>query len=536
MMGYLQELQIDQFPRITKNITPSYCFDDCIATFATSMGIDYELVYLDALMMWFDSGKIHEGLGKSIINDYDITVSFEKYTNIGTNKYSGDYDYYFNDIIEKMHSGSAICISILGYYCPWDWRYQEIKDGAHAFFITEYDEINDLYTCLDPYYDKKDICLPGENIRNGFQSFREFFLTKNTKCFPRMTLLRDVLTDINFRQTIDSFKGLGEGIKNNFQLNIEIEEFDEENDYAIDEIHGKMFLNQELKEMVHNCVRFSVLLSKFAEWYPVYEQEFLTTGIEMKIIAEKWEMIRFQLLKMLFASNYQKVSESICRRIYILVDEEKELIQKILNIVNRKNEVKTINQSDVYNSGANEYIDLDKYFNNKGISTPNSQIADFNGIGEYVLEQSLKTISSDFKLPDYKSINYDNISCMQQIISVENVDYYTEVLLLGCSEWGSYKDYFIIIYDDDTFDKILVELYDWTPNSLDDLEYLELVQCEKTIFGEIVEENITEKCFIYILSRRINAQKKVKAVKLPECENMHIFALTLKLTKSELNL
>lgn len=528
MKRYLQELRINRFPRITKNVTPSYCFDDCISTYATSMGVDYELVYLDVLMMRFDRSKMHEGLGNSIINDFDINVSFKKYTNIGTNRCFGDYDYHFNDIIEKLRSGISICISILGYYCPWDWRYREIKEGAHAFFITDYDEINDLFTCLDPYYEKKDVLLHGENIRNGFQSFREFFIVNDVKVYPSLKLLMNVLADIISRNVIDSFKCLGEGIKENFQLNKEIEDFNEEYDYSIDEIHGKMYLNQKLKEIVHNCVRFSVVLRKYAEWFPMHAQEFLQTADEMKIISEKWEMIRYQLLKMLFASNYQKISESICRRIFILVDEEKDLIEKVMHIANSKNELRTIGQGAVYRSGAIEYIDITSYFNNKGVSSQESQLADFNGIGEFILEHSFENISSDFKLPDYKMNCYDNISCMQQVVNIEHVDYYTEVLLLGCSEWGTYKDYFTIIHEDNTQEKILVELYDWTPNLLDEFECLELVQCMKTTLGETGKENIAEKCFIYILSRRINAQKKVKAVKFPECENMHVFALSLK--------
>lgn len=526
------DMKIRQVPRLSGNAAASFCFDDCIATFASHVGIDYERMYFLALENGFSNDQ-SKGIGSSFITSFDICESLEKFTGIKTTKYSTYFNSDLTRIIELLNQNIPICVTMKGFNCPWDWRFNEIDTGAHALFLVQYDETKKAFKCLDPYYNKTNVYLSEDDLRKGYISFRTFSVDHNYPYVEPLNLLDDSLEGLVNGIYLTSLKDLSEKIKQNFDIAREIKNFEHIDTYSIDEIHENIYLNQSLKIMVHNMFRFSILLYKFDEWYPKHEGAFSRLADEMKVISEKWEMIRFMLLKMVFAKDFQKISEGLSRRINSIADDQMLLIQEIIKVIQQRPlPVKNKDYTEV-EFGEIISLNLEEYFNNIGIGKRNelNDKADFNGIGEYIIHESLpkeswlSSLDTKFSISCSKRGAFDNISCARQVINIEN-NYYVQFSVLGCSEWGDFKEYFKIIYMDDSYERVLVELNDWTPVVLDRESSTECIECEKSIVDENDLIDFTEPCYLYINHYILSTDKMIKRIELPECENMHIFALS----------
>lgn len=278
------------------------------------------------------------------------------------------------------------------------------------------------------------------------------------------------------------------------------------------------------------------LISTFTPFFDVIEKVFFA-AFQQQDIYNKY--IKFK-------DTYQKSRNSILSILYKNaiknknIDEEKK--NALINDINTlDNQLKmfveelynnNITSKQLYTINKYVFVDLDEHLNNKGFNefSADDINADLTGKGEFFIcsnipqEQIWEVNDMKFKFPLISQGLYDNVSCERQLVSIPE-GYYNSILILGCGEWGSQIQDIELIYENQEIDKLTIALPDWAYSPT----YGGLVAWSgpaaiRTSNG-IKLHNFTASLFIrkYLLKHN----KKLIGFKLPDCPNMHIFAIAL---------
>ncbi|WP_455717873.1 hypothetical protein [Anaerosporobacter sp.] len=528
-------LKVKKLPRLLGSVTPSFCLDDCLATYAATVDVEYEFAYMDALRTVYSSNKSKAvGIGKSI--DFNILVeeNLANYVGIKREKLSMDANEGLKQIQQEFDRNVAFQFTILGFECPWDWRYQVIEAGAHSLYVSRWDEERQELECVDPYYDRQQVFLPYENYVKGFQYLTKITYEPCEKYNPEQ-VLKEKLQHLLEGGQIATLKEMAEDINVDFNLELEIDQYDENEFFDMNEIQNRIHINSAMKELSHNRVRFAVMLKKLARKDSDKRESLEKLADDALYLAEKWDSVRMMLIKKVFARKTSNIAEYLSKKMKDVVEQEEAYIQKVIRVLEgKKNKLK---ESEVSTKGEDKgeihFANLKAFFNNEGIGQYGSKTADFNNSGEYFINDKFPSGNkvfckdTEFSLAQKQEGKADNIACSKQVISIEP-GYYTKISFLGCSEWGNYKEDVGITYEDGTRESYRIELSDWMPN-------LEFGQPQNIAFtsekavvlmnGKLVD---TEECNIYIAQIHTKVNKRIANITLPECINMHIFAITLK--------
>ncbi len=98
--------------------------------------------------------------------------------------------------------------------------------------------------------------------------------------------------------------------------------------------------------------------------------------------------------------------------------------------------------------------------------------------------------------------------------------------MLGSGEWGCPFEALTVHYDDMDFERIAVKMTDW--------------EATKPMFGELraytgrcaKKENgvihpLKHEVSIYAYHFELSKRKKIRFIELPDCPNLHVFALSV---------
>lgn len=186
-----------------------------------------------------------------------------------------------------------------------------------------------------------------------------------------------------------------------------------------------------------------------------------------------------------------------------------------------------------------EIIDLSSYFNNDGISyNTNRTDGDLDGHGvTYPAEElpesnSILTLHGiDLLFPDKSDGAKNNLTLEEQTIPVL-VNKYSDIYILGASEWGSFEEEIILQYADGAWEKVLLGLTNRCPASGRLLfGEKEAIICTGRHTPDTYEQNskASPKFGIWLQVLRANPRNELKAIKFGDNLCMHIFAMTLRL-------
>lgn len=169
-------------------------------------------------------------------------------------------------------------------------------------------------------------------------------------------------------------------------------------------------------------------------------------------------------------------------------------------------------------------LDLNKQFNHKFLYEKEVLNSEIGLDGTYVLKEEL----NDIDCFNISGNELDNIFCENQILRINN--YVDKLNVLGFSYWGSTNEYFEIIYQDETIEKVRIPFIDWVMKS--SINY-------RTIswYGENIKtvKQVTSKGLLkhtvnfHHSITKLNSKKMIKEIKLPDNFLIHIFAITLEI-------
>lgn len=187
-----------------------------------------------------------------------------------------------------------------------------------------------------------------------------------------------------------------------------------------------------------------------------------------------------------------------------------------------------------------QIIDLSPYFNNDGISYAlNRADGGFDTWGsctypaEELPESNLKFICQgvEFLFPDKSDGQNNNLALEKQNIKVPAKSY--EVInILGASEEGHFEEEITLEYSDGSLEKVSLGLSDWG-RTYKFAKYKEKVgiRCSRLHGPKSDREDV--KPTIWLQKIVLNSSKKLTHIRLVDNPCMHIFALTLTISKKD---
>ncbi|WP_054741543.1 hypothetical protein [Cellulosilyticum ruminicola] len=204
-----------------------------------------------------------------------------------------------------------------------------------------------------------------------------------------------------------------------------------------------------------------------------------------------------------------------------IIEIDQELID-LMNLLNVGTKEKC--QSDEY------YIDIQKYNNNIAFASElsDTSVADITGEGTHFIFEDVK-INEVWRKGhfafyyQYQEGANDNIACCGQRILIDDIKA-SKLLILGCAEYGSYEVDLKVHYKDGEYYIVKAKVSDF---------YQAPIYKEKLFWSGKAAHRMNNITRLHAFNSRLFAyrydipSKEVNYIELPECKNVHIFAITL---------
>ncbi len=293
--------------------------------------------------------------------------------------------------------------------------------------------------------------------------------------------------------------------------------------------HWNAPLYRNVTKIYGGRLQFSELLRHLAN-VQGSSQTLMQFSDEMNSIAIQWAIIRSLIYKLQKSNSDNGKSaglRDITYRIRKAADMEESFAYKI-DEYSRKSyrSQEDPNPITAYDKKFSFlFLNLEKYFNNKGFGNP---VAEFTYKGDYFLTEGLpdgelwNVHEMQFKFPDVTEASFDNIACQGQRIQIPK-ECYEYLHLLYCAEYGSFVEKCTICCENGIQEELELEFSDWYT----DPQFGDTVAW-KGYFVRKATVNIRTVGRIFAKSYKFNTTREVvESIRLPDCRNMHIFAISL---------
>ncbi len=506
-----------------------FCFDDCICTYARYVGFDWELMFSDTWnfspQQSYDSSEYNNEIHNKKL------ILLEKTHGIQL-KHHRVSEYEGVHIINKeLQNGRPVILELDAFWCPWDPAFQKYHN-RHCFLINGFDDASNSFICVDPYFMQKDSLFSVEYYKNGFVEIITFnLLTKPLEKQPE-EMIRAYVMDMLNGSTPNYFE-------NTRRFGMNLENIDFEKEIASNKQFWITTIYRVFEKILTTRVEYVVVLKYVAKKYnnPFF-YELVDSFSE---ITNMWNVCRGMLIKISINNHKQKLIKRLSEKMIQIVDEEEQIAWDIIEmqrtIINSK-KISVVIPEYLNGSIQKQYpkenivfADLAEYTNNRGFGTCpfTDSRADFTSYGQCFLMDSdspmgvFEIDNMIFKVFTNKNGDKDNISCMGQHIAIPE-DNYNRIQIMGCSEYGNYSDNIEIQSVDGEYHALPITLYDWSNTSNTDITAWsgKIIDIE----GEqLIPSNEIRK--IYAKDYTFCINEKIKGIQLPDCPNIHIFALTM---------
>lgn len=515
------------------------CFEDVIASLCRWLSRDYEMIFNDA---WYFSLKPKETdrdlLYKRIVTaECNILLKLSEYHGVKLNYHTwGQATDMFAVIEHEIAFRKPVVLCTSSYWCPWSPYYQkDYMHVRHAFLVVGTDRNTDSFICTDPFFTKYQASFPLSEIK---AEHTHFFTTElmdvdmetgwEQVLMPTVTRLKSPA--YSFCDTFEAIRHFGDEIMNLPDILAEMK---------------NNLLGNMLRKIDYGRRGYSILLEYLGKKHRI--TDLLALSDSILEAASRWNGISSLLLKACYhvsgSSNYN-IAPLLARagqRIMELADFEEGIADRLEDLISKgstspKATVASDRQFTLHDTKVDnlEFLDLSKHFNNKAFANDISPTctADISGTRAYILS---KNLPSDriwhindmiFCFPNVLDAGNDNVSCQNQIVYVPSRKY-SKIMVLGCTVWGSQCEIVTIEYEGGHTEDIYLEFTD--------------LYLPQACFGEVLAWQghyvarrkpgeavlLPNKINIYAQSHTVDITRRMKAIYLPNCANMHIFSISL---------
>lgn len=505
------------------------CFESFLITLGAHYNREYLLAFCDTFCFEYlpDSREFKGLLGDRIdVSKNNITENLKKYTGISFSEHkSKSAQKTFEIIKQNVLNNLPTGIYIETYWCPWHVGYQRLNDGHYCLAIG-FDADNNII-CIDPGLSLKIYTLPYNDFLHGYGDYVTFNIAKVQENIDYNIVLKNSINNV---------------LKSNIFNNISLFRSD---------FSTKLIFSEELKNMNISAWNVSILrnliyVSGSRFLFSLYLQ-YISDKIHSSILQEfsckllyskgKWDTFRTLITKSYYTEFTEKTKIKLTSLLNDIIVIEKETLRGLYEFVYKNNLIddKGITCEHSFNSIPSTcnytYVDLIPYLNNTAIHNTASCncCADFNGVGEYFLldkktsNNLLYSGKFKFSFPINANNDLDNLTCNNQTIFIP-LGKYSHILFLACSEFGSFVEYVRLNYICGEYSDITINITD----SWYDIPHFDnQVYWSGKVFNKYSNMIYEKKNNIFAFCRQIPSSTSIESITLPNCSNIHVFAITL---------
>lgn len=509
------------------------CGQDAIVTVVNWLEMDYAILFSESWGFCFDISKYdkEKNISNCLSADYgQIDRILSRYYGLYYKwEVSSDYYQVIREIENQLINNLPVMIKLDTYFCPWDYGYKKYHVLDHVLLIVGIDTENNLFyitDCFNGVVEKQiniELCFPIGNIKYA-KFAKQRVKSEKLDIKKLITITNNKLKrPLENKKSFDMISDFGEILCPEIIFN---EILKNEQIWASPLLTNLYEISKGRRQFLD---AFKYLCKKENEYNIMAICEMLENA------SVAWRTV----LSMIVKFYYSKDPEYLTRvkiKISTLAQFEADILDKLNRICFTNNQQRVYNEKYCENSRIkNEKIflvdcHLKKLFNNKAFG---KSIYDTNGanltlMGDYFLDQgfSKKTIFNEkfkFVFSNVRTKNPDNISCFKQQIDIHMRDC-CKIQLLGCSECGRYRENLKIKYSDGTIEMKIIDFPEWN-YKLDSNDTI-LMDTKGIIIDEKGEKNIINHSYLYGIEIDVSYPKKILSIILPDCPNIHIFAIT----------
>lgn len=520
-----------------------WCSESAAASVAVMFNRHYEMMFSDLWMFNFsieDFNNSHK-IGNSVtlgIEPYRIFELLEIYHGVSTKFHEiSDSRELLKIAKRELFLGRPVLVDFDSLYSPWAPNFEKKNRFISAYFIL--DITADGLQCFDMHYLKRTQFLPMNNFLLGAKNAMLYSLSSEHELvFDWRKLLQEHLTQLYFASpngtAFDVMRDFSQCILN--ELSYETEFIGTKDYTGMNDMHNVPLL-KNITALCRSRGLYAMTLEYLGQKHN--NKDLINLSYDMEGIGSKWALVFSIIYKGVFLSHFSSSTRnSLYKKINEIASLEEKVADSLSCIIHEKS-----NKNDNYGKQMREYmqinedekkfyyLDIKKYFNNKGIyfSIQKNYVKGLNGVGDYFVfdnfpyDSILKTSNSSYVVPLPLEVQNDNISCNGQIIELATGKY-SKIMLLGYSDFMNHYETLKLRYTD-CENNVPFQFTYWF--------YSPCCGEEKAWSGQLIrkmfdsEEEFTFTANLFSQTCSLHPNKLLKYIELPICPDIHIFAISL---------
>jgi len=515
------------------------CLDNLIVDATKWWGRNYELLFAGSWGFYYKQigAKGREALGDNINSSMNYPWDcFEKYHGVKINIIkNADYQDILRVIREELKENRPVIIYMDTFWCPWyKSNYQEIH-SVHYCLAIGIDDSNNLLIA-DSQFANNGTTLPEYNFSKGYGEYMTFSLKEpESASMAWRKIIRNavdrIMSPAEDISIFEQMRNLGNDIRDKLDYATEIRGVEE---YPL---RAKLF--QSLYNIGRGRKQFSIALNYLGNL--VNSHELLLLSDRVRLAGERWMSLFGIMGKSYYlqGDDRDRILKRVVNKINEAALDEEDIAKNLIKLCENEalsgfdNLLKQDNQ--LYKKPLRDYyyVDISKVMNNQGFSSSlsldcNAEIS--NG-GRYFLTEGLPAEKEwnienmKFLFPDTDNGLNDNISCFGQIIDIQPCKY-GQIMVLGCAELGNHSDFIEIIYSDGCTERVSIEFTSWLISAANNKEIIAWTG-KGAARTKTKVETYPFAVNLFAQMHTLQIHGEMKGIRLPECPNLHIFAVTL---------
>ncbi|HWT73246.1 MAG TPA: hypothetical protein VN258_00770 [Mobilitalea sp.] len=441
-----------------------------------------------------------------------------------------DTEEIINIAAQELKKGLPIAVEINDLYFPWVPEKKK-DDSLFPCFVTGISE--DEIFCLDIHGIKKSAPIPKSDFLKGYEGCITFSAVSNEKDkIDWHTVIAHNTTYLIENNSFEAMRELAKLITDSINDKTEVSELDALC-YKIKYIYHSRYLFSQFLEYLINQHQSDALVE--------YKDRFVFLSHQWLSL---WGLISSTLVqhKLNISADFPYARlRSVAGKLCNIADLEENLCRDMINTL----EGLAVSSPTVYKASNKDlhtdrlqyyhFVDLTDYLNNNGFhsNTGTCTAASLTLTGQVFLTKGLpmepvwNTHGMKFHFPYPVDGKDNNISCLGQKIMLQK-ECYSYLMFLGCAEWGHYSELMEIHYLDGTVSRSPLEFTDWSYPDSHFGEYVvwEGACGEKDNDGKLQFSKFL-KVHLYASALQLDSGRELDYIGLPDCSNIHIFAITL---------
>jgi len=434
-----------------------------------------------------------------------------------------------NLITAELAESRPVVIELDTFICTWDPGYQKYH-YPHTNLIVGYDEGERLFSLIDCFYQKQELTIPSETCfsseGNRLALFRRFSNPGPIDDWKKIitNAARRMLAREQNENAFDQMRHFAAVLEQAPDLSEEFNHYE----------HIWMAPLLSMFNTISNGRRqFSTVLQYLQNQIG---QDFTEMTNEFHYVASQWSILLSMVTKAYYNSSDSGLLQRAANKLHLIAEKEEQIAIRLLDLCEEKRQndldsSKTHEVTPVKEQVKTQFVDLTEYYNNKGFdrSISHESKADFTLMGDYFFAedwlggQLRNNEGMTFSLPELSESMRDNLSCAAQSLVIPE-GYYSSLLIMGCSECGNYSDRIEVLYADQSTASIAIAFTDW---QMEPIFGEKIVWTGKGVGRKHGQAKLMDSPVrLFAQSYPLDKSRKIKSMQLPDCPNLHIFAMT----------